>query len=106
MDGRGAVIGAEPIDIPSNSYSELIQHHAHANNLVFEQQATLPIAGVQRPLASFHGEFQGTPILHVAVLLIGRGYRMAVMFQVPVRLENDKSLTRIGADLFNSVRVP
>ena len=39
------------------------------------QTPTLFIGGVQRPMAIFHGTFNGVSVRHVAVPLIGKGWR-------------------------------
>ena len=86
FDPRGVMIIAGPIAILTDDPQQLAQYHARANNLVFESMQQIFVGGVQRPMAVFHGVSAGTPVRHVAVALISKGYRIVVMFQAPTQL--------------------
>jgi serine/threonine-protein kinase len=92
-DSTGVLIMAGLIDMPSNDPMELARYHAKRNGFVFDTMKTIFVGGVERPMAMFHGTFRGVAFRHIAVPLIGPGYRVAVMFQAPTqRFTGDASL--------------
>ena len=97
---RGVLIAGGPIAIASNDPKELAKYHARVNHLVFDTMSTVPVGGVQRPAALFHATFAGVAVVHVAVVLIGPRYRVAVAFQFPAALVKDAATERIAEDLF------
>jgi serine/threonine-protein kinase len=97
---RGVLIAGGPIAIASNDPKQLAQYHAKVNHLVFDTLTTVPVAGVQRPAAVFHATFAGVQVAHLAVVLIGPTYRVAVALQFPATLLKDKATERIAEDLF------
>jgi serine/threonine protein kinase len=100
MDTRGVMIAAGPIAIATNDPQKLAQYHARTNHLVFESMGQVFIGGVQRPMGIFHGTYGGVNVRHVAVPLIGKNYRVAVMFQFPAQLATDPSLQALALELF------
>jgi tRNA A-37 threonylcarbamoyl transferase component Bud32 len=100
-DARGVAIMAGPIAIATDDPMQLAKFHARSNNLVFESMDHVFIGGVQRPMAIFHGTVAGTPVRHVAVALIGPGYRIAVMFQAPAALAtSDPAVQALAFELY------
>jgi hypothetical protein len=97
---RGVLIAGGPIVVPSNDPKELAQYHARVNHLVFDKLFTVPVGGVQRPAALFHATVGKVTMAHIAVILIGPTYRVAVAFQFPATLYKDAATVRIGDDLF------
>jgi hypothetical protein len=92
-DSTGVLIMAGLIDISSNDPMELARYHARRNHMVFDSMKTIFVGGVQRPMATFHGVFNGVAFRHIAVALIGPSYRVVVMVQAPVqRFTGDHSL--------------
>jgi hypothetical protein len=100
MDTRGVMIAAGPIVISTNDPQKLAQYHARANHLTYDSMSQVFIGGVQRPMAIFHGTFNGVNVRHVAVPLIGKGYRVAVAFQFPAQLATDPSIQGLALELF------
>jgi hypothetical protein len=101
LDPRGIMIAAGPIEIASNDPQKLARHHARANGLVYQSMQQIPIAGVLRPMASFHGRVGGVVVRHLAVALIGPGYRVFVAFQAPAqRLVSDQAVQALAIELF------
>jgi hypothetical protein len=100
MDTRGVMIAAAPIAIATNDPQKLAQYHARTNHLVFESMGQVFVGGVQRPMAIFHGSFGGVNVRHLAVPLIGKGYRVAVAFQFPAKLATDPSTQVLAVELF------
>jgi hypothetical protein len=100
MDTRGVMIAAGPIALSTNDPQKLAQAHARAYHLTYESMSQIFIGGVQRPMAIFHGTVNGVIVRHVAVPLIGKGYRVAVVFQFPAQLATDPSIQGLGIDLF------
>ena len=58
------------------------------------------VGGVQRPMAIFHGKFAGVNVRHIAVPLIGPGYRVAVTLQFPAKLASDPSVQALALELY------
>ena len=100
MDTRGVVIAAGPIAVATNDPQKLAQYHARTNHLVFESMGQVFVGGVQRPMGIFRGSFGGVNVRHVAVPLIGKGYRVAVTFQFPAQLATDPSIQALALELF------
>ncbi|HSS02025.1 MAG TPA: hypothetical protein VLM79_33430, partial [Kofleriaceae bacterium] len=100
MDTRGVMIAAGPIVVSTNDPQKLAQIHARTNHLTYESMSQMFIGGVQRPMAIFHGTFNGVNVRHVAVPLIGKGYRVAVAFQFPAQLATDPSIQGLAIELF------
>jgi serine/threonine protein kinase len=100
MDARGVMIAAGAIVVDTNDPKELAKVHARMNNLVFESMDKIFVGGVQRPMAIFHGKFAGVNVRHVAVPLIGPGYRVAVALQFPAKLASDPSVQALALDLY------
>jgi hypothetical protein len=100
MDTRGVMIAAGPIAIETNDPQKLAQFHARTNHLVFESMQQVYVGGVQRPMAVFHGTYGGVNVRHVAVPLIGKTYRVAVMFQFPAQMASDPSIQGLALELF------
>jgi len=94
------MIAAGPIVVATNDPQKLAQQHARAYHLTYESMSQIFIGGVQRPMAIFHGTVNGVSVRHVAVPLIGKGYRVAVVFQFPAHLAADPSIQGLGIDLF------
>jgi len=100
-DARGVAIMAGPIAIETDDPMQLAKFHARSNNLVFESMDHVFVGGVQRPMAIFHGNVAGTPVRHVAVALIGPGYRVAVMLQAPAALAtSDPAVQALAFELY------
>jgi len=100
-DARGVVIMAGPIGFATDDPQQLAALHARSTNLVFESMAQIFVGGVQRPMGIFHGSFNGTQVRHVAVPLIGPGYRVVVMFQAPVALAaSDPAIEALSFELY------
>jgi len=100
MDGRGVIIAGGPIMASTDNAKELARLHARMNHLTFDSMDKVFVGGVQRPMAIFHGTYAGHNIRHVAVPLIGPGYRVAVTFQFPVHLASDPSVQALALDLY------
>ena len=101
LDQHGTMIAAGPIEIPTNNPKQLARYHARANGLVFEAMQQVPIGGAQRPMAVFHGKAGGVIVRHLAVPLIGPGYRVFVAFQAPAqRLASDATLQALAIELY------
>jgi serine/threonine protein kinase len=100
MDTRGVMIAAGPIAVATNDPQKLAQVHARTNHLTYESMSQIFIGGVQRPMAIFHGTFNGLSVRHVAVPLIGKGYRVAIAFQFPAQLATDPSVQGLAIELF------
>jgi hypothetical protein len=100
MDHRGVMIAAGPIVVDTDDPKELVKAHARMNKLVYESMDKVFVGGVQRPMAIFHGKFAGTNIRHVAVPLIGPGYRVAVTIQFPTTLSADPAIRALALELY------
>jgi hypothetical protein len=100
MDTRGVMIAGGPIAVATNDPQKLAQAHARTNHLVFESMGQVFVGGVQRPMAIFHGTFSGVNVRHFAVPLIGKSYRVAVIFQFPAQMATDPSIHALALELF------
>ena len=101
QDGTGILIMAGLIDIPTDDPMELARYHAKRNGFVFDTMKTIFVGGVERPMAIFHGTYRSVTFRHIAVALIGPGYRVAVMFQAPTRrFTDDRSLEARVLELY------
>ncbi|HMG22481.1 MAG TPA: hypothetical protein VK607_14210, partial [Kofleriaceae bacterium] len=100
FDDRGIVIAGGPIAVATDDPQQLAQLHARSNGLVFESMQTIFVGGVQRPMAIFHGKVDKVAVRHVAVPLIGPGYRVAVMFQAPTSLMTDPTIQAMVLELY------
>jgi hypothetical protein len=48
----------------------------------------------------FRGTYGGVAVRHIAVPLIGPGYRVAVTYQFPVKLASDPSVQALALELY------
>ena len=100
QDPRGVMIMAGPIALPTDDPQQLAQDHARLNHLVFDAMDHVFVGGIRRPMARFHGSVNGIAVHHVAVALIGPGYRVAVVFQAPVQIASDPAVEALALELF------
>jgi hypothetical protein len=100
QDSRGVMIMAGPIVPATNDPQQLAQYHARTNQLVFDSMDHVFVGGIRRPMAVFHGTVNGARVRHVAVPLIGPGYRIAVLFQAPDSLASDPAVQALELELF------
>ena len=107
LNAKGFAIFGGPIAIASNDIQDLVKAHARMNNLTFDRMQTVPVAGANRPLAAFHGTFNGVPVVHFVTPLIGRGYRVAVAVQAPLQAAASADFIRMVTDvLTNRILLP
>jgi serine/threonine-protein kinase len=100
FDPRGVVIAAGPIEGTSDDVQELSETYARATGLALENMGTAFVGGVQRQMAIFHGQLKGVEVREFGVPLIGRGYRIAVVFHAPVKLAADPAVRQLLLELW------
>lgn len=100
FDRRGVAIVAGPLESERDDVQELARVYARTTGLTLETMGTAFVGGEQRPMAIFHGRLLGVEVRQFGVALIGPGYRLGVVFQIPVRLASDPSVQRLLLELW------
>jgi serine/threonine protein kinase len=90
--GKFAIISA-PITERSNDPAVLAKAYEKLTGLKIMKTEQALVAGERRKVYILGGMFQGTPVVHVAVPLLGRGYRIAlVMHMLATVARDDKAV--------------
>ena len=100
FDTRGVVIAAWPIPDASDDPHEFAEDYADSAHLTFDGMGTAFVGGVQHQMSMFHGRLQGVDVRQFVVELIGSNYRIAVVFQVPVKLATDPAIQGLMLELW------
>ncbi|HEX7843154.1 MAG TPA: hypothetical protein VF469_37030, partial [Kofleriaceae bacterium] len=100
FDPRGVAIAAGPITGEGTDVEALAQEYARGTGLTLEKWGTAFVGGVQRQMSIFHGYLQGVEVRQFGVALIGRGYRIGVVFSTPARVASDPSVQKLLLELW------
>ncbi len=90
------MIFAAVITEPSNDPKALAAAYATSTGMTLKGVGTASVAGIPCGSAWFMGMFNGMAVSQAVVALIGPGYRVAIVLQVPASLTNDAELLAWG----------
>jgi eukaryotic-like serine/threonine-protein kinase len=100
VNASGVRIIGGPFVGTGSDPKELAQDYARITHHVLGTITALPVSGVSRPSAAFHGTVSGVQIGEIVVFLVSPKHPILVIFQFPMSLAKDPTVLQIGADLF------
>ena len=98
---RGLAIAIAALPPGSDDVSELARAYAKENNLTILKEDSGIVAGKQRRMVAFQGNGGGEVALQAGTVLIGPGYRVAVIFHIQQSaMVKDPQIGSVGDDFF------
>jgi hypothetical protein len=98
-DPRKFAIGAGPITYKSNDPDTIAKAYSKETGLSLLKSESGPIAGAPRKMYVFAGQLFGNPVLQIAIPLVGRGYRVAVIIHMPPAAAQDAAVQATADDV-------
>jgi len=98
-DPRTFAIAAGPISYKTNDPDAIARAYSKESGLSLLKSESGPVAGAARKIYAFSGKLYGTPVFQVAIPLVGRGYRVAVIIQMPPASVQDATVQATLGDV-------
>jgi hypothetical protein len=99
-DSRGVLIVAGPLELEVDEPDQFARSYARHAGMSLEGVQRMSIGGQDRPMVVLRGKYKGVRVKHVAVPVIGPGYDVVVILQVPARIERRQEILSLAFDLY------